>query len=154
MAANVSQGIRFHILVRGVILSQGSVLLARRPSADWTFLPGGHVEEGEGLEGALKREIQEEIGMRCHVGRYIGAVEGQWRGNGTYNREVNHVFSVELLTLQPKSNVESREKDLEFIWAEVQALKSQKIMPQSILPLILKSARGVGEDLLSNVEGI
>src|SRR5579872_6847983 len=54
-------------IVNGVLLRRGEVLLARRshhrrtyPNL-WSF-PGGHVEEGENLDQALCRELQEEIG--------------------------------------------------------------------------------------------
>jgi mutator protein MutT len=34
-------------------------------------IPGGHVEEGEGLEEACSRELMEELGLRCESFTYI-----------------------------------------------------------------------------------
>jgi 8-oxo-dGTP diphosphatase len=34
-------------------------------------IPGGHVEEGEGLEEACSRELMEELGLRCDSFTYI-----------------------------------------------------------------------------------
>jgi 8-oxo-dGTP diphosphatase len=53
---------------------QGRILLARRanPPAQgkWSF-PGGVVRLGETIEGALKREIQEECGLQIEVGPIV-----------------------------------------------------------------------------------
>jgi 8-oxo-dGTP diphosphatase len=52
--------------VSAVVLKRDSVLMARRttpPFKDlWSF-PGGHVEPGESLEAALRRELAEETGL-------------------------------------------------------------------------------------------
>lgn len=52
--------------VSAVVLKYDSVLMARRlrpPFQDlWSF-PGGHVEPGEGLEQAVRRELAEETGL-------------------------------------------------------------------------------------------
>ncbi|HWT58024.1 MAG TPA: NUDIX domain-containing protein [Rhizobium sp.] len=52
----------------GALIGNGSVLLARRSSERRTHpdrwsLPGGHVEDGEDAETAMRRELQEEIGV-------------------------------------------------------------------------------------------
>ncbi|MDR9760847.1 NUDIX domain-containing protein [Rhizobium redzepovicii] len=52
----------------GALIGNGSVLLARRSSERRTHpdrwsLPGGHVEDGEDAETALRRELLEEIGV-------------------------------------------------------------------------------------------
>ncbi len=59
-------------VVAGLIRREGRYLLARRMKDDaigrvWEF-PGGRVEEGESLETALVRELQEELGVTAEVG--------------------------------------------------------------------------------------
>ena len=55
-------------IVNGILLSGDQLLLVyRSPQRSfypdcWSF-PGGHVEQGESNEAALKRELQEEIGI-------------------------------------------------------------------------------------------
>ena len=55
--------------VSGILLSDGAVLVEKRRANDdadpgLVFLPGGHVEVGESLDRALKREMREELGVR------------------------------------------------------------------------------------------
>ncbi len=54
--------------VSGVLISDGAVLVEKRRADDdadpgLVLLPGGHVEVGESLNRALKREMREEIGI-------------------------------------------------------------------------------------------
>ena len=65
---------RFNV-VGAVILSKDQVLAARRgPSGSlpymWEF-PGGKVEDGESPQGALAREIREELLVDITVGKEI-----------------------------------------------------------------------------------
>ena len=53
--------------VAGLIMRDGKLLVAERPegkpySGYWEF-PGGKVEENEGCEEAVKRELREELGI-------------------------------------------------------------------------------------------
>jgi 8-oxo-(d)GTP phosphatase len=50
------------------------VALVHRPRYDdWTF-PKGKLIEGEDDETAALREVEEETGLRCRIGRHVGAV--------------------------------------------------------------------------------
>jgi mutator protein MutT len=57
-----------HEIAAALIVHSGMILLGKR-SAGRAFFPdvwdvfGGHVEPGEGLEAALLREVQEELGV-------------------------------------------------------------------------------------------
>lgn len=41
----------------------------------WWEFPGGKIEDGEGSEGALKREIMEELNSEINVDEYIDTIE-------------------------------------------------------------------------------
>ena len=50
------------------------VALVHRPNQrDWT-MPKGKLEPGETLEAAALREVEEETGWQCSLGRYVGRV--------------------------------------------------------------------------------
>lgn len=62
--------------MKGLIVRQGKYLLCQvretvaveEVRGKWE-LPGGHLEENETPEGALTREIEEELGVKCRLGR-------------------------------------------------------------------------------------
>jgi 8-oxo-dGTP diphosphatase len=63
----------------GVVVRAGSdwpeVLLVHRPAYDdWTF-PKGKVERGESDEECAVREVEEETGLRCALGRALTSTE-------------------------------------------------------------------------------
>ncbi|MDH4197322.1 MAG: (deoxy)nucleoside triphosphate pyrophosphohydrolase [Candidatus Aminicenantes bacterium] len=69
-----------------VIEKDGRVLLTRRgPGLDsagrWEF-PGGKIEPGESAAAALRREIEEELGLRIRVGECLCTVRRRPAGPG------------------------------------------------------------------------
>ncbi|HOU12737.1 MAG TPA: NUDIX domain-containing protein [Anaerolineae bacterium] len=64
----------FHYLARGIVFVDDKVLLVHQKCAPHTFLPGGHIENGEKAESALMREIAEELGKAAVIPRFIGNV--------------------------------------------------------------------------------
>jgi 8-oxo-dGTP diphosphatase len=64
----------------GLVVRRGSdgrrqVLLVHRPGReDWSF-PKGKLEPGETFEEAALREVEEETGLRCTLGRFVGHTE-------------------------------------------------------------------------------
>jgi 8-oxo-dGTP diphosphatase len=64
-------------VVAGLIIEQGRVLMTQRREDSlhgllWEF-PGGKMEEGEEPRQALKRELEEELGIEAEVGRLFEA---------------------------------------------------------------------------------
>jgi 8-oxo-dGTP diphosphatase len=66
------------VAVGGVAVRDGALLLVRRgrgPAAGEWSVPGGRVEPGESLHGAVVREVLEETGLEVVVERFLGWVE-------------------------------------------------------------------------------
>ena len=63
------------VVAAGVVCERGRVLLSKRKKGThlaglWEF-PGGKVEEGEDPREALRRELDEELGVRARVGEIV-----------------------------------------------------------------------------------
>ncbi len=60
------------LVVAGILRRGDRILICQRRRSDayglqWEF-PGGKVEEGEGLQSALRRELEEELAIQAEVG--------------------------------------------------------------------------------------
>jgi 8-oxo-dGTP diphosphatase len=57
----------------GLVVRAGRVVIVHRPKYDdWAF-PKGKLEDGESWEEAALREVEEETGLRCELGEYVGS---------------------------------------------------------------------------------
>jgi len=63
------------LMVDGIVLKGDKVLLTKREiypfQGCWVF-PGGHVEYGEKVEEAIKREMKEELGIPVKIKKLAG----------------------------------------------------------------------------------
>ena len=66
------------VRVAAVVVKDGRVLLARHEKAGESYwvLPGGAVEPGETVAGALVRELREEAGLEAEVGDLLFVSDG------------------------------------------------------------------------------
>lgn len=90
-----------YLVVAAAIYRHGKYLLTQRPSPGllggmWEF-PGGKVQDGESLEDALRREIEEELGTQVAVGAAIGV----YRHAYSHFRITLHAFHCELAGAEP-----------------------------------------------------
>ena len=56
----------------GLVLRDGAIAVVHRPKYDDWSLPKGKLDEGEDFEQAALREVEEETGLRCSLGRELG----------------------------------------------------------------------------------
>jgi 8-oxo-dGTP diphosphatase len=111
-----AEGIQ-QFVVGAVVQEEGNVLLLQRPDDDFMGgifeLPSGKVEPGEGLDDAVKREVEEESGLTVTALReYLGHFD-YTSGSGKHSRQFN--FAVDVATSEP---VELTEHEA-YLWAEL-----------------------------------
>jgi ADP-ribose pyrophosphatase YjhB (NUDIX family) len=75
--SDARQDLKPTIRVAGLLIHEGSILMVEQGRGDerYWLLPGGGVQFGETLSEGLRREFQEELGMRVGVQRLVAIVE-------------------------------------------------------------------------------
>jgi 8-oxo-dGTP diphosphatase len=122
------------VWVTGAVLvdEQSRVLIARRPDGGaypglWEF-PGGKIEGGETPEGALCRELEEELGITVYTGCLLPLAFA------SHAYETRHVVLLVYVIRQWEGEVRALEH-AELAWAHPQDLKNYDLLPAD-LPLI------------------
>ena len=64
----------------GVVERDGRILLVHRPRYDDWTLPKGKLDPGESFEDAALREVEEETGLRCTLGRELPSTRYEVNG--------------------------------------------------------------------------
>ena len=128
-----------HLLARAVIEHEDHFLLARAHGASNSFLPGGHIEYGEGIPNCLRRELLEETGLSVNVGQFLGIVEHDWAdAHGRRQVEINHLFLVSSPALTRDQPVASVEADLSFEWVHLSQLEAKALKPLPLINLLTR----------------
>jgi 8-oxo-dGTP diphosphatase len=99
----------------GLVVRDGRVLLVHRPKYDdWAF-PKGKLEDDESWEDAAVREVEEETGLRCQLGSYIGSTHYHVR-DGT--KEVRYFLMSAAGEASPRNEID------EVRWVPLEAAQS------------------------------
>ena len=124
-------------VVAGIILREGKILVCQRTRHQtmpmkWEF-PGGKIEEGEQPRDALRRELEEELGVQAKIGDEVARIRHEYKGGG----------AVELrfyLVQEYQGEIENRIfRDLQ--WAAPRELPSFDFL-EADLTLVEQLARG------------
>lgn len=78
-------------------MKNGKILLLHRTQENHWELPGGTVEEGDGLEDTAIREGSEETGCSVKIGKYLGYIDFELNGK----KYRSHQYSAELVEGKP-----------------------------------------------------
>jgi len=103
-------------VVAGLIVKQGKVLVCQRTRHQtmplkWEF-PGGKIEEGEQPRSALRRELEEELGILATVGDEVRRIQHEYPNGGMvelrffivreYQREIENRIFRDIQWAEPK----------------------------------------------------
>jgi len=74
-------------VVAALILKDGKILVCQRTKHQtmplkWEF-PGGKIEEGEQPQDALRRELEEELGIDANIGDEVSRVRHEYRSGNS-----------------------------------------------------------------------
>jgi colanic acid biosynthesis protein WcaH len=110
---------------------QGQVLLGKRrnaPAKEFWFVPGGRIYKGEQLATALKRVLQEELGVDSspQTASFLGVYDHIYEDNvfddpsfGTHYVVLAHQLELEILP-----EILPTEEHLSYQWWEIEQLKN------------------------------
>jgi 8-oxo-dGTP diphosphatase len=127
------------LIVRALVAEGSRLLLAQPTGEAWYFLPGGHVEPGEPAAVALRRELDEELGIRdVSIGGVLAITENRYADERGDHHEVNLVHRVAVRGVIDGS----REAHLGFRWVERSGLDDVEIRPASIADLLRSGISG------------
>jgi 8-oxo-dGTP diphosphatase len=90
---------RMRAVVAALILRDKEVFICQRKAGtamalQWEF-PGGKIEPGETPEQALRRELQEELGIEAKIGPFIAEVQHNYRNGGSIHLRFFAVYHFE-----------------------------------------------------------
>jgi len=103
-------------VVAGLIVRQGKLLVCQRTRHQtmplkWEF-PGGKIEEGEQPRSALRRELEEELGILATIGDEVRRIQHEYPNGGKvelrffivreYQREVENRIFRDIQWAEPK----------------------------------------------------
>lgn len=101
------EGHNTNIVVVALLRRDNKLFIARRADTKTTFpgcyeLIGGHVDPGEVLEDALRREVREEVGVEVTVGQIVGAFT--YESEDTFKVEICYMCELADASSEPVLN--------------------------------------------------
>ena len=108
------------VCAAGVVLNdRDEILLVKHHRQGWVY-PGGIVETGENLIGAVKREIWEETGITVEVGQLF-CIASNTTAHPGYNgvREVPTKVNLDFLCTYTSGEIRSSDENSETKWVSV-----------------------------------
>jgi 8-oxo-dGTP diphosphatase len=117
---------KFRTVVKALVTKKGEILIGKKEeqnnhpiSGEWHII-GGHLEHGEEIEEAVKREVKEETGLEVEVHQVIDVMSFPWN-DGDERDSLQILFHCQTIggEAKPKDDLE------EIKWVEPDQLKEE-----------------------------
>jgi nucleoside triphosphatase len=80
-------------------------------------VPGGHIEFGEKVEDAVKREAKEETGLDVFEPKFLCLY--QYINDGEYYKENKHMLFLEYLVKTKNHSVSLNDESEDYVWVKL-----------------------------------
>lgn len=130
---------RFNFRVAGIFINDNKILLQKCEKDDYYSLIGGRVKYGETTIEALKREIQEEIGIKINKkeAKLINVSENFFKYNGKEFHELLFIYKINDEQINQTSELKTLDKvDVINKWYDISKLNSMDVRSNIITNLI------------------
>ena len=84
-----AEQVNFKMRVAGALIVGDKLLTVQICNNGFYCLPGGHVHLGENSKDAMLREFQEEVEIKCEVGKLLAIVENFFKKSLKYGQILN-----------------------------------------------------------------
>ena len=116
--------------VRAILIKEDKILLVKHTYSNSWFLPGGGMKKGETFEAAIKRELNEELGITVHNLKLHGIYNNFFEGkndsifvffnddfeiSGKKDAEIDEFEFFDLIDLPEKTSSGTRRRIAEFV---------------------------------------
>ena len=129
----------FKYRVAGAIIKDDKLLMVNICNNGFYCLPGGHIHMGEDSVTAMKREINEEVGITCKSLKLISLTENFFKVKRGRMHEVCYFYLIE-----PNEELETKDYDiiendegimkpLHFKWCPLSELDKEDFRPRNLI---------------------
>ncbi len=124
---------QLELIVRALIIKNRKILVCQTNGRGYYFLPGGHVEFGETMQEALKRELYEEMEAKVVQSQFIGGFENLFEQDGEKKHEVSFIFQADI----DITDVIAKEAHISFFWFTMDEFINENIVPSALKDAIV-----------------
>lgn len=128
-------GVLFSYRVGGVLIKDNKILLTK--GGDDYSLPGGHSQIGETSQETIVREFKEETGLDVEPLNAISTYENFWKWDNKDCHQLCIYYKLKMADETQKLVPNPDTKGIEYVWLELEKLKSINLYPIGISVQIL-----------------
>ena len=128
-------GVLFSYRVGGVLIKDNKILLTK--GGDDYSLPGGHSQIGETSQETIVREFKEETGLDVEPLNVISTYENFWKWDDKGCHQLCIYYKLKMVDETQNLVPNPDTKGTEYVWLELEKLKSINLYPIGISVQIL-----------------